>query len=96
LPLFSGDGAIDPKRHLDLLLGMGEFHLIEHDYIIMRLFIHILNGCAYECHTSLPTISIRSFYGIETMFLTMYAPLVAYHTFLMQLTQICLGKGEII
>jgi hypothetical protein len=43
---------------------------------------------------SLPARSISSFDDLETMFLTMYAPPVAYHTLLTQFTQIRLKKGE--
>jgi hypothetical protein len=43
---------------------------------------------------SLPARSISSFDDLEYMFLTMYAPLVAYHTFLTQFTQIHLKNGE--
>jgi hypothetical protein len=94
LPVFSGDGAIDPKRHMDLFLDMCDFHLIEYDDVMVRLFLQTLTGQAYEWYTSLPTRSIGSFDDLETMFLNMYAPPVAYHTLLTQFTQICLKKNE--
>jgi hypothetical protein len=94
LPVFSGDGSIDPKRHLDQFLVVCDIHLIEHDDVMVRVFLQTLTGQAYEWYLSLPAQSISSFDDLENMFLTMYAPPVAYHTLLTQFTQIHLKKGE--
>jgi hypothetical protein len=80
LPVFLGDGAVDPKRHMNLFLDMCDFHLIEYDDVMVISFIQTLIGQAYEWYTSLPTRSIRSFDDLETMFLNMYAP--SWHTIL--------------
>jgi hypothetical protein len=87
LPTFSGDGVMDPKIHMDLFLNMCEIHLVEHDDVMVRLFLQTLTGLAYEWYMSLPSRSISSFDDLEAMFLTMYAPPVAYHTLLTQFTQ---------
>jgi hypothetical protein len=94
LPIFSGDGRVDPKRHLDLFLDMCDFHLIQHDDVMVRLFLQTLTGQAYEWYTSLPIRSISDFDDIEKSFFTMYAPPVAYHTLLTNFTQIHMIKGE--
>jgi hypothetical protein len=94
LPTFPGDGSVDPKKHMEKFLSICEIHLVEHDDVMVRLFLQTLIGQAYEWYMSLPANSISSFDDLEAMFLTMYAPPVAYHTLLMQFTQIHLKKGE--
>jgi hypothetical protein len=91
---FSGDGTIDAKRHVDLFLDVCDFHLVEHDDVMVRLFLQTLSGQAYEWYTTLPTRSIGSFDDLESMFLTMFSPPVAYHTLLTNFTQIWLKKNE--
>jgi hypothetical protein len=85
---------MDPKRHMDQFLSVCDIHLIEHDDVMVRVFLQTLIGPAYEWYLSLPTQSIGSFDDLENMFMTMYAPPIAYHTFLTQFTQIHLKKGE--
>jgi hypothetical protein len=94
LPVFSGDGIMDPKRHMDQFLSVCDIHLIEHDDVMVRVFLQTLIGPTYEWYLSLPTQSIGSFDDLESMFMTMYAPPIAYHTLLTQFTQIHLKKGE--
>jgi hypothetical protein len=94
LKTFSGDGTIDAKRHIDLFLDVCDFHLVEHDDVMVRLFLQTLSGQAYEWYTTFPTRSIDSFDDLEAMFLNMFAPPVAYHTLLTNFTQICLKKNE--
>jgi hypothetical protein len=94
LKTFSRDGTIDAKRHIDLFLDVCDFHLVEHDDIMVRLFLQTLSGQAYEWYTTFPTRSIRSFDDFEAMFLSMFSPPVAYHTLLTNFTQICLKKNE--
>jgi hypothetical protein len=91
---FSGDGTIDAKRHVDLFLDVCDFHLVEYDDVMVRLFLQTLSGQAYEWYTTFPTRSIGSFDDLESMFLTMFSPPVAYHTLLTNFTQICLKKNE--
>jgi hypothetical protein len=73
---------------------MCEIHVIEHDDVMVRMFLKTLIGTAYEWYLSLPTHSIASFDDVESMFMTMYVPPVMYHTLLTQFTQIHLKKGE--
>jgi hypothetical protein len=94
LPMFLGDEIMDPKRHMDQFLSMCELHLIEHDDIMVRFFLQTLIGPTYEWYMSLSSWSIASFDDIETIFMTMYAPRVAYHTLLTQFTQMHLKEGE--
>jgi hypothetical protein len=94
LPTFSRDGVMDPKRHLDLFLNTCDIRLIEHDYVMVILFLQKLTGLEYEWYKSLPTRSIEAFDDIETIFFTMYSHLIAYHTLLTKFTQIHLKKGE--
>jgi hypothetical protein len=70
--------------------------LIEHDDVVVRFFLQTLIGPTYEWYISLLAQSIGSFDDLESMFMTMYAPPIAYHTILTQITQIHLKKGEII
>jgi hypothetical protein len=85
---------MDPRRHMDQFLSVCDIHLIEHDDVMVRVFLQTLIGPTYEWYISLPTQSIGSFDDLENMFMTMYAPPVAYHTLLTQFTQIHLKKGE--
>jgi hypothetical protein len=39
LPTFSRDGRVHPKIHLDLFLEIFYFHLIQHDDVMVRLFL---------------------------------------------------------
>jgi hypothetical protein len=82
LKTFSGDGVIDPKRHVDLFLDVCDFHLIKDDDVMVRLFLQTLADQAYEWYTSFPTRSIGSFEDLEMMFLNMFSPPVSYHTLL--------------
>jgi hypothetical protein len=79
---------------MDHFLSMCELHIIEYEDIMVRLFLQTLIGPTHEWYMSLPCHSIASFDDIETMFMTMYTPPVAYHTLLTQFTQIHLNKGE--
>jgi hypothetical protein len=66
----------------------------QHDDVMVIIFIQTLTRLDYEWFMSLPRRSISSFYDLETMFLTMYAPPVAYNIVLTQFTQIRLKIGE--
>jgi hypothetical protein len=94
LPTFSGDGAMDPKKHMDKNFSTCKIHLVEHDDVMVRLFLYTLIGQAYEWYISIPSQSISSFDDLETIFLNMYAPQLAYHIILTQFTQIHLKIGE--
>jgi hypothetical protein len=74
---FSGDGAIDAKRNLHLFLDVCDFHCVEYDDIMVRLFLQTLSGRAYEWYTALPCRSILSFNDLKSMFLTMFSPPIA-------------------
>jgi len=65
---FSGDGAINAKRHLHLFLDVCDFHRVEYEDVMVRLFLQTLLGGAYEWCTTLPSISILSFNDLEAMF----------------------------
>jgi hypothetical protein len=71
---FSGDGTIDAKRHLHLFLDVCDFHRVEHDDVMVRLFLQTLSERAYEWYTTFPSRSIRSFNDLEVMFLNMFSP----------------------
>jgi hypothetical protein len=71
-----------------------KYYLIEHDDVMVRVFMQTLIGLSYEWYMSLPTRSISSFDDFDTMFMTMYSPSMAYHTLLTYFTQIHLKKGE--
>jgi hypothetical protein len=94
LKTFSGDGKIDAKIHVDFLLDVCDFHLIEHDDVMVRLFLQNLSGQAYEWYTSIPTRSINSFDDLETMLFNMFAPPIVYNTLLTNFTEIRLNKNE--
>jgi len=55
---FSGYGTINAKRHVDLFLDVCDFHLKEHDNVMVGLFLQTLLGQAYEWYTTFPTRSI--------------------------------------
>jgi hypothetical protein len=74
---------MDPKRHIDQFFSMCEIHIIEHDYVMVRVFLQTLVGLAYEWYMSLHAQSISSFDDLETMFMTIYAPPIVYHTLLL-------------
>jgi len=74
---FYGDETIDAKRHLNLFLDVCDFHHVEYEDVMVRLFLQTLSGQAYEWYTALPTRSIISFNDLESMFLTMFSPPVA-------------------
>ena len=42
LPTFSGDRVMDPKIHMDLFLNMCEIHLVEHDDVMVIIFLQTL------------------------------------------------------
>ena len=44
LKKFSKDGTIDAKIHIDLFLDVCDFHLVEHDDVMVRLFLQTLSG----------------------------------------------------
>ena len=39
LKQFLGDGTIDAKRHLNLFLDVCDFHRVEYDDVMVRLFL---------------------------------------------------------
>jgi hypothetical protein len=94
LPTFSGDGSIDPKKHVEIFLSLCEIHLVEHDDVMVRLFLQTLTDQDHEWYMSLPINSISTFDDFEDMFLTMYVPPKAYHTLRTKFTQIRLKKCE--
>jgi hypothetical protein len=83
---FSGYGVVDAKRHLDLFLDFCDFHRVEYDDVMVRFLFQTLSGQVYEWYMKLPTRSIGSFNDLEAMFLTMFAPLIEYHTLLTNFT----------
>jgi hypothetical protein len=86
---FSGDGTIDAKRHLNLFLDVCDFHRVEYDDVMVRLFLKTLSGRDYEWYTTLPNRSIGSFNDLEAML-----NIHNYHTLLTDFTQIGLRKNE--
>jgi hypothetical protein len=93
---FSVDGTIDAKRHLHLFLDVCDFHCVEYDDVMVRLFLQTLSRRVYEWYMKFPNRSIFSFNGLKAMFLTMFSPPISYHTLLTNFTQIGLRKNEII
>jgi hypothetical protein len=91
---FSRDEAIDAKRHLHLFLDVCDFHHVEHDNVMVRLFLQTLSRRAYEWYTKFPSRSIQSFNDLEGIFLTMFSPPIAYHTLLTDFTWIGMRKNE--
>jgi hypothetical protein len=91
---FFRDGSIDMKRNLHLFLDVCDFHHVEYDNVMVRLFMQTLSGRAYEWYKKFPSRSIHSFDDIEDMFLAIFAPPNAYHTLLTDFTQIGLRKNE--
>jgi len=85
---------MDIKRHMDQFLVVCDIHIIDHDDVMVIFFLQNLIGPAYEWYLSLPTKSIKSFDDLENMFMTMYAPHVAYHMLFTQFTQIHLKNKE--
>jgi hypothetical protein len=61
---------------------------------MVRLFLQTLSGRSYEWYMTLHSRSIGSFNDLEAMFLTMFTPPIAYHTLLINFTQIGLRKNE--
>jgi len=90
---FAGDREIDAKMHLHLFLDVCDFHRVEYDDVVVRLFLQTILGRAYECYTTFPSRSILSFNDLESMFLTMFSPPISYHTLLTDFTQIGLRKN---
>jgi len=39
LPIFSGDGVMDPKRHMDQFLVVCDIDIIDHDDVMVRVFL---------------------------------------------------------
>jgi hypothetical protein len=83
---FSRDGVIDAKRHLHLFLDVCDFHRVDHDDVMVRIFLQTLLGRAYEWYNTFPNRSICSFDDLEAMFLTMFSPPISYHTLLTDFT----------
>jgi hypothetical protein len=79
---------------MHLFLDVCDFHHIEYDDVMVRLFLQTLSGRPYEWYTTLPSRSILSFNDIEAMFLTKFSPPIGYHTLLTNFTQIGLRKNE--
>jgi hypothetical protein len=63
-------------------------NLVEHDDVMVQLFLQTLIGKSYEWYMSLPINFISTFYDLEATILTMYSPPIEYHTLLTQFTQI--------
>jgi hypothetical protein len=91
---FFGDGTIYGKRHFHLFLEVCDFHRVEHDDVMVRLFLKTLSERYYEWYTKFPNRSIRSFDDLEVMFLNMFSPPIAYHTLLTDFTQIGLRNNK--
>jgi hypothetical protein len=53
LPVFLGDRVMDAKRHMDHFLFICEIHLIEHDDVMVRMFLQTLTYPTYEWYMSL-------------------------------------------
>jgi hypothetical protein len=61
LSIFTGDGIMDPKNHMDQFIFICDIHLIEHDDVMINVFLQTLIGPAYDWYISLPTQPIGSF-----------------------------------
>jgi hypothetical protein len=77
---FSGDSTIDAKRHLYLFLDICDFHRVEYDNVMARLFLQTLSEREYEWYTTFRSRSIHSFNNLKAMFLTMFSSPISYHT----------------
>jgi len=91
---FSREGIIDAKRHINLFIDVCDFNHVEYDDVMVRLFLRTLSRQCYEWYTTLPSRSIGSFNDLKAMFLTMFTPLISYHTLLTNFTEIGSRKNE--
>jgi hypothetical protein len=91
---FCRDGTIDAKRHMYLFFDICDFHGVEYDDVMVRLFLQTLSKRAYEWYTIFPSRSIHSFNNLEAILLTMFAPPISYHTLLTDFSQIGLRKNR--
>jgi hypothetical protein len=46
---------MDTKRHIDQFLAICDIHLIDHDDVMVRVFLQTLIGSTYKWYLSLPT-----------------------------------------
>jgi hypothetical protein len=49
---------MDPKKHMDQFLSICDIHLIEHDDVMVEVFLQTLIGPAYDWYLSLQAQSI--------------------------------------
>jgi hypothetical protein len=61
---------MDPKKHMDQFLSICDIHLIEHDDVMVKVFLQTLIGPTYDWYLSLLAQSIAYFDDIEDMFMT--------------------------
>jgi len=47
-PIFSGDGIMNPKNHMDRFLSICDIHLIEQNDVMVKVFLETLIGPAYD------------------------------------------------
>jgi len=91
---FYRDGTINTKINVDLFLDVCAFHIVEHDDVMLKLFLQTLLVLAYEWCMKFATISIGSFDDLENLFLTMFSPPDVYHTLITNFNQIFLKNNE--
>ena len=93
LPLFNGDGVMNPENNLNKFLTICNIHLVLEDDVMVRVFFQTIVGASYDWYLPLPTNSITCFNDIEYAILMRYSQAVAYHTFLIDFTQIHLKRN---
>ena len=79
---------MNPEKNLDQFLAIWDIHLVTEDDVMVRIFLQTVAGLAYDWYLSLSKNSIKCFNDIKDSFLMRYSQLVAYHTLLIDFTQI--------
>jgi hypothetical protein len=69
LPKFTGEGDIAIEEHLEAFYSFTDDHVIMHEDIWMRIFIHSLEGEARKWFRALPSGSIDGIEALDNAFL---------------------------
>ena len=69
LPKFMGEGDITIEAHLEAFYSFTDNHVIENEYVWMRIFVHSLDGEARKWFRALPLGSIGRIESIDEAFL---------------------------
>jgi len=96
LPKFNGIKDESAERHLQQFMNVIDDFEIDHEDVVMRLFVQSLDEDARDWFSYLPAHSVSSWHGFKSAFLVQYGERISEYAVISNFMYIHIEEGELI